>query len=97
MRIKGCTKYKVNKNIPINLSNGDLLYIIYKAKKGVLERIAIKTHQINSIDGVQYFDTFNRVWFEYELCDENTANDYVDAYNQYILGKIEAMECQPDS
>ncbi len=60
-------------------SVNSILYLVHKAEVGVLETICIKTV---TWDGyrILYKDTFNALWEEEDLCEEDDARGKVATY-----------------
>lgn len=76
----GCVEVDTSINVITAYDVGDLLYIVHRAKLGKLEKVAIK--KINVINHLiyNYQDTFNRVWFEDELCELEAAEILVQRF-----------------
>lgn len=80
IRLFGCAKVILSKYYSLTFPINSIVYIVYQAQKGELEKICVK--RVNMIEeGIfNYVDTFNRVWLEGELCEEEEA---IELYNYY--------------
>lgn len=77
----GCSSpVTITYNLITAYSAGDFVWLKYRARLGVLERINIKKINVINFQKYNYQDTFNRLWLEYELCDLETAEDLVTIY-----------------
>lgn len=84
----GCVKYKKTNAIITNFSAGDILYRCDKARKGVLEKIAIKRVVLKTSHGYtapMYIDTLNSFYFDSDLC---THDEAIAAATAYVTGRI---------
>ena len=73
---------------------GDLVYVLYEAYKGKYERVCIKKLiNVLDMDAVAYIDTFNRFWFETELCTQAAAIQVVE---EYIKNRSNECALYPD-
>ncbi len=72
-------------NVQTLFDINDLVWVKAKAQKGVLERISIKQINVFNVYDYLYQDTFNRLWAEHELIDQNTAQLLVEVYKQKQL------------
>jgi hypothetical protein len=67
-------------------NQGSIVYSIAKAKKGILEAIVIKSVRLfinQKTFGqtkVMYYDTFNGLWGQEELCTQATAKAFAIEY-----------------
>ena len=63
---------------------GQILFVVGSAKKGFLEAVAIKRVLVNGTpmnqSVVLYKDTYNGLWNEEELCTQDEAAAFIDAY-----------------
>ena len=88
IKIGGCAKTKKTDNIICKWSKNSILYVKYKASKGVLEKVAIKRVLLNS--GLKtynqvvpiYQDTLNSLWNEDDLIVAEEAYNLVLVYQQ---------------
>lgn len=75
-----------------------IVYDLDNAKKGILERVVIKTFQVNvgkftkGQPVILYTDTLNRLWIEDYLCPESEAVALSIAYYNKILAETEELE-----
>lgn len=75
-----------------------VVYDIDKAKKGVLEKVCIKSFKVNVNKStanqpvILYKDTYNWLWMENMLCPEAAAVEYAIAYWTRVLAQIEEAE-----
>jgi len=70
--IKGCAALKVIFTWESKFNNGSEAFILYKAKRGVLEKVVIKKIFLTNNSSLNnamfgYIDTYNRSWNESEL------------------------------
>jgi len=86
LNILGCAGAVIYKNFISEFIVGDKAYIRQKARLGKLEKIVIKKILINenldqrNLPAPLYSDTFNRIWAESELINEETARDVALIY-----------------
>ncbi|MCK9458226.1 MAG: hypothetical protein M0R80_01065 [Proteobacteria bacterium] len=93
--IKGCAlPIKVTEYYTFPFGIGSVLYVIAKARKGVLEKVVIKKVNLTGFDGkapvYNYVDTTNRVWFERELTWQSTA---IELATNFIETEIAQYQC----
>lgn len=67
-------------NVATQFNEGDFVWIKYRARKGILERVNIKKINLINLTKYNYQDTFNRLWLEYEICDLPTAENLVEIF-----------------
>lgn len=80
-------------HIPVLFSKRDLVFVMAKAKKGILEKICLKTINLN-VSVFNYIDTFNEVYLETELCSEEHAVNYAIAYYQKLINELKYQTVQ---
>jgi hypothetical protein len=76
----------------------DILFNIYKAKKGVLEKVVIK--KVKIINGkltygqfeVMYVDTYNALWNEWDLVSHSQAIVLATAHYQCVLDALDEIK-----
>ena len=72
-----------------------VVYAVWKAKKGQLEKIVIKKYdlkveeQTGGAAVILYTDTLNATWFEGELCSHAEAIELATAYWTAVLAIAE--------
>ena len=99
IKFKGCADFSLADLLLIPYGEGSEVFVCAKARAGILEKLVIKkfsvikSHKTFGKPIVQYFDTFNRIWFGHELCEEEDAITAAEAYYQNQLAKIAALEC----
>lgn len=80
----------------------DIVYVKEKAKRGIIEKICIKTVYFSDPGHYPYYgvnsypiykDTFNALWLERDLVDEATALSLIETYIQRIGAELLAIEC----
>lgn len=82
----------------IKYSVGSIVYPIYKAEVGILEKVAIKSYHVlveqstENYPVVRYKDTFNAIWFEDELCSKTEAVELATNYYNQLLEEIDEFE-----
>ena len=95
--IKGCAlPVKVTKYYTFAFGIGSILYVIAKARKGILEKVVIKKVNLTGFDGLQpvynYVDTTNRVWLERELTWQSIAIELATNYIETEMGQYQCDE-----
>lgn len=98
-KIRGCGATIIYKRIyTTTYGAGDVVYNVYKARKGILERLVIKrVKTVNSaktmgLFTVMYVDTFNALWNERDLVPYSTAKSLAEAYYLDQLEDIESID-----
>lgn len=97
---------KVRKLYPSKFSEGEIVYSLRKARKGIYEKIAIKKVILRFKSGQPIFlykDTFNTLYNENDLCRNTEAQQEVESYKEYLEGLIsigyvetfESYACSP--
>ena len=93
MTFGGCAIESYSDCIFVGFGPGEPAFVCDTARyKGKLEKVVIKrvvvdpTYQIET----KLVDTFNRLWFESELCNQSTAIDLARAYHVARAADIEA-------
>lgn len=83
----GCPVILVRKLYPSKFSVGEVLYVLRKARLGILEKVAVKKIFLNFIGNQTIFiykDTFNYLHNECDLCRYVEAQQEVDSFRAYI-------------
>lgn len=98
INVNGCSGFGLEPDYGLIYSVGERVWILAKARKGMVESVVIKRHSRNrrrsgiSYEGtdwqIAYTDTFNRVWLEYELVTEQEAAEMVADFENRRLAKI---------
>lgn len=98
--VGGCATITRTEIIVSAFGAGDVLYNINKAKKGVLEKVVIKSYMLakhSLTQGVRVFvykDTFNALWNEWELVPYATALALAESYYTNLLAQLDELnEC----
>jgi hypothetical protein len=95
IRIGGCAAYKLTINVAFPYGPGQTVYLIYRAQKGILEKITIKRINLVRRGSYQrvpiYVDMNNFLYNEDELCYESQAIDYAVAYYASVIEQIGDM------
>jgi hypothetical protein len=100
IKVRGCGINSISHIYEIAFEIGDILYNIYKAKRGILEKVVIKqivTVKMQKIKGklvVIYKDTFNALWNEWDLVDFATAKGLAEAYYDQLAEDYENLTNQ---
>lgn len=92
----GCASFRVTVFRSYPYGPGDVVYLAYRARKGVLERISIKRIEVKSKDitdgtPVVYVDQDNFLYNEEELCSESQAISYAMTYYTNLVARLEEM------
>lgn len=96
-RMSGCAILTYLKTYRTTFAAGDIVFIIDKAQKGVLEKIVIKKQKvINSLMTggqfeVMYLDTLNALWNEWDLVSHAVAIAIVEDYYEALLVEANAL------
>lgn len=99
IKFRGCADYSKSDYYFIRFGEGSEVFVCGKARIGILEKIVIKrfnvirTHKTFGQPIVQYFDTFNRIWFPNELCEEEDAIAAAEAYYENRIIAIQNSTC----
>jgi len=86
------------KSYEIKYPVGSFVYIEKSAKKGVMEKIRIRSFHVNVSEStfgqpiVIYKDTDNRIWPEKDLCLQEDAILFATDYYNNILDSIDELE-----
>jgi hypothetical protein len=94
MTITGCGNPSKTYNVLYRFAERSIVYLCYKAQKGILEAIWIKSVILVNKGGIYipiYKDNLNAVYMEDELC---TQTDAVNAATAYLQGQINAIDSQ---
>lgn len=89
--IRGCFSISFSYNFTYRFAEGSIVYLVYKAQKGVLEKVAIKEVRLVSNSGVtipQYIDTYNATYFDEDLCVQTDAISLATTYLQNRLNEV---------
>ena len=87
IRFFGCPVVVVRKLYPSKFSVGEILYVLRKARLGILEKVAVKKVNLKFIGNEAIFiykDTFNSLYNEDDLCRYLEAQQEVDSFREYI-------------
>lgn len=87
LKFFGCPIVSIKKLYPSKFSVGEILYVLSKARVGILEKVAIKKVNLSLIGNEASFiykDTFNFLHNEYDLCRYVEAQQEVDSFRQYV-------------
>ena len=95
LTVQGCASpVKMEKYYQFIFGIGSTPYILAKARKGILERIAIKRVNLVGFSGkapvFNYVDTRNGVWMEYELVWQADA---ISIATSYLESQIQTISC----
>lgn len=96
VRTGGCADTKAIKLIPVSFRVGDNAFVTDSARKGCLERVAIK--EVIAVRNrktfnqylVKYKDTYNRIYFEGDLLDEYNSLLTMQAYLEAKQADLDA-------
>jgi hypothetical protein len=87
----GCPIILIRRLYPSKFSVGEILYVLRKARLGILEKVAVKKVNLN-LHGNEasfiYKDTFNSLYNEEELCRYIEAQQEVQSFKEYIENLI---------
>jgi hypothetical protein len=81
-----------------NFVPGDVLYNVAKARKGVLERVVIKSvravtnRKTLGVTAVLYEDTFNGLWNEWDLVRREEAIAVILNYQAKLQDSLDALK-----
>ena len=90
IKIGGCTGYSVFQYVKFRFPEGSIVYVCQKAKKGILEAIAIKKVLLNGQFLIPiYVSTYNAVFNENELCTYFEAVNSLRLYYGNQISKID--------
>jgi hypothetical protein len=92
LRFAGCTSSAACTFLLVKFKEGSFVYLCEKAQKGILERLAIRRVKCTEIKGqiiALYFDTFNAVYNEEELC---THSEAVAKAKEFHLSQISGVQ-----
>ena len=92
IRITGCSlPVIVSKYYEFTYGIGSIVYVLAKARKGILEKVVIKKVNLVDFSGTlpiyNYVDTTNRVWLEPELTLQETAQALAISYLERQIGQ----------
>lgn len=97
INMSGCSPARKAVAVFIKYAIGTIVYNIHAAKKGILEKLAIKKYHIvqnKKTYGqavVMYVDTLNGMWNESDLCLYNVAQSTALSYLQAKLDAINSL------
>ncbi len=86
IHIGGCAGVSVKKYYLNKFEEGDVVYFVPKARRGILEPHAIREVMIKPVNGNEiwpiflYKDSLNAYFNENELCNRTVATQLADAY-----------------
>ena len=94
IKLCGCSLVDSAFYIEYKYAVGEILCVCKTAsKKGKIEKVCVKIVEfVSDAFGdtvVNYKDTYNRIWIEYELC---TLAEGVDMAKEYLDAQIEIMK-----
>lgn len=81
-----CAKGLRSRTFTYNFREGSVVFIVEKAKRGIMEAVSIK--EVRFISNTKtfaktialYVDTLNSLWNEYDLCSEADAKELALLY-----------------
>lgn len=91
IKFYGCPTILIRKLYPSKFSVGEILYVLRKARLGVLEKIAVKKIYLKFIGNETIFiykDTFNSLYNEDDLCRKLEAYQEADSFKDYLKNLI---------
>jgi hypothetical protein len=96
--VSGCADISITRRYPTLFGVGSTVYIVAKARWGVLEKITIRRiFRTSKNIGVQpifnYEDTLNGIWLENELCWQADALALAIAYWEQVLNSESSQTC----
>jgi hypothetical protein len=102
VRCGGCPDVSASHIYITTYGEGDIVYNIYKARKGVLEKIVIReilTSKMSLTGGlfqVMYKDTLNALWNEDDLITLEDAQAFAEVYYEDLLRQMAELHqnCQ---
>ena len=92
--LRGCGPVTLLHSLVTSFSAGDILFNIKKARRGVLEKVVVKTTRVVAnrrtfgAKRVLYTDTLNGLWNEDELVPYQQAVALAEAYYQNMLDTL---------
>lgn len=100
VRLKGCFKGRRTYNVLYRFAEGSVVYRVDKAKRGRLDRVAIKSVRfVGSPMVPMYVDTLNALYAEGDLCTHAEALAYATAYYTAVMADVDAelarLACPP--
>jgi len=87
----GCPIVFIRRLYPSKFSVGEVVYILRKARLGILEKVAIKKVNLNLKTNEPIFiykDTFNSLHNEEDLCRYIEAQQEIDSFREYFENLI---------
>lgn len=93
--IGGCAVVTITRLFVTAFAEGDIVYNIHAARKGVLEKIVIKQVIVVNPQGVfvsLYKDTLNALWNEKDLVNYTYAKAYAENYYINLLAELEKLQ-----
>jgi|LSQX01.1.fsa_nt_gb hypothetical protein len=97
MKVAGCGAIAYTKYRYIRFAPGDILYNVYKARKGVLEKVVLKNWRVINSDliggqfEVIYVDVLNALWNERDLIGYAEALVLAQAYRARMLAYAQQL------
>lgn len=91
IKFYGCPTILIKRLYPSKFSVGEILYILRKARLGILEKIAVKKVYLKFIENETVFiykDTFNSLHNEKDLCRQLEAYQESDSFKEYLQNLI---------
>lgn len=98
VKVSGCPVVTFIKTYQTLFASGDVVFNVHKARRGLLEKIVIKSPKLiqNIRTGgtilVMYVDTFNALWNEYDLISHSQAIALATAYYEDLLEDLEEID-----
>jgi hypothetical protein len=95
--VRGCALVDALHPSVTKFGIGDIVYNVQKARRGVLEKVVIKS--VRSVTSRRtlavgrriYTDTFNGLWNEWDLVPFNTAMILIATHDQKVLDDLNAL------
>ena len=95
VRVGGCFHASWTWNVEYRYAEGSVVFRRDKARKGVLERVAVKSVLINDVHGVHdavpmYVDTYNAMYGEEDLVPYAEAMALATTYYERAIAGVDA-------
>lgn len=100
VKVRGCAGTGLRRNYPVRYSVGERVWVGRKARMGKVESVVIKRSRVSVPDrpspggyatAVVYTDTFNRVWIENELVNQEEAQELLQWSAERKAAGVRAM------
>jgi hypothetical protein len=97
--IRGCAATECLRRVVTQFNEGDVLFNVAKARRGILEKVVIKRVRrvTSSGSGAQrvalYEDTLNGLWNEYDLVVYEQAVELIQNYLNALEAAWRALKC----